>query len=145
MDKQAKHVVIAAGRADLAVVFALRWSFTQAGFLDELERKLKGTSDVGGQKPDPEIFMLALDRIHGALATTVFIGNDWIADIAGARAVGLRAVYVDDRATEGLRMATRMADVIEVASTLEDIAAALRIGGWRKSTGRATAKNSASP
>ena len=90
------------------------------------------SSDVGVQKPHPEIFLLALDRIRGALATTVFIGNDWVADIAGARGVGLRAVYVDDRATEGLRMATRMADVIEVAPTLEAIAAALRICGWQE-------------
>jgi pyrimidine 5'-nucleotidase len=58
------------------------------------------SSDVGVQRPDPAIFLLALDRIRGALATTVFIGNDWIADIAGARGVGLRAMYVDDRATK---------------------------------------------
>jgi putative hydrolase of the HAD superfamily len=87
------------------------------------------SSDVGVKKPDPKIFLLALDRVGVGSATAVFIGNDWTADIIGAHEVGLRAIYVNERATESLT-ATSMSRVVEVAPTLDSIVSALRAWGW---------------
>ncbi len=89
------------------------------------------SSDVGVKKPDPKIFLLALDRLGVGPATAVFIGNDWTADIIGAHEVGLRAIYVNERATESLT-ATSMWRVVEVAPTLASIVAALRAWGWEE-------------
>jgi putative hydrolase of the HAD superfamily len=90
------------------------------------------SSEVGMRKPDPQIFRLALERIGYAPLTAVFVGNDWVADIGGARDVGLRAVYINDHAAESIRVVTGPHDVIEVAPTLEAITSALRMCGWQE-------------
>jgi len=48
---------------------------------------------VGVSKPDPEIFRVALDRLHCPAPEAVMVGDSWTADIAGARAAGIRAVW----------------------------------------------------
>jgi putative hydrolase of the HAD superfamily len=48
---------------------------------------------VGVAKPDPAIFHIALERIGAHAADGLMIGDSWNADIAGARAAGLRAVW----------------------------------------------------
>lgn len=45
-------------------------------------------------KPDPQAFAAALDRLGGQPQTTVFVGNDPEADIAGAAAAGLLTIHV---------------------------------------------------
>jgi putative hydrolase of the HAD superfamily len=90
------------------------------------------SSEVGLQKPDPQIFRLALDRIGGEPATTVFIGNDWTADVLGAQRVGLTAIYVNDQAVEDVRVTSGASNVIEVAPTLAAIVSALRMWGWQE-------------
>ena len=88
------------------------------------------SSEVGVQKPDPQIFRLALERIGSTPATTAFIGNDWTADVIGAHRVGLKAIYLNDRLTEGVRVAADLPEVLEVAPTLEAIGSALKLCGW---------------
>src|SRR4029450_2725043 len=44
-------------------------------------------------KPDPMIFRVALERLSVAAEETVMIGDSWTADIAGARAAGVRAIW----------------------------------------------------
>lgn len=89
------------------------------------------SSEVGVRKPDPQIFQLALDRVGTAPAATVFIGNDWAADVLGAVRVGLKVIYVNDHAVEPLRVASAAFDVIEIVPTLEAISSALRMCGWQ--------------
>jgi len=48
---------------------------------------------VGVAKPDPAIFRLALERAETAPDETVMIGDSWRSDIAGARGVGVAAVW----------------------------------------------------
>lgn len=93
------------------------------------------SSDVGIRKPDPRIFRLALDRIGCAPETTVFVGNDWDADILGAKGAGLRAIYLNDRAARGSAVVSGGSDIIEVAPTFDEIDAALRLYGWRPGRG----------
>jgi HAD superfamily hydrolase (TIGR01662 family) len=49
-------------------------------------------ADVGYLKPHPAIFRAALDELKIDPVEAVFVGDNPIADIAGAQAVGMRAV-----------------------------------------------------
>ncbi len=52
---------------------------------------------VGASKPQPPMFLEALRRIGGGPETTVHVGDDPLADVAGARAVGMWTVWVNRR------------------------------------------------
>jgi putative hydrolase of the HAD superfamily len=50
---------------------------------------------VGVEKPDPQIFRIAMERMNVAPETAVFLGDVPAVDVAGARAAGLMAVLLD--------------------------------------------------
>jgi HAD superfamily hydrolase (TIGR01549 family) len=50
---------------------------------------------VGVEKPDPEIFRIALERMSVAPEFAVYVGDVPAVDIAGARAAGLTPVLLD--------------------------------------------------
>lgn len=50
---------------------------------------------LGVQKPDPAIFVHALDALGVAPAAAVHVGDTVHADVAGARAAGVRPLHVD--------------------------------------------------
>uniref|UniRef100_A0A0A9BGS5 Haloacid dehalogenase-like hydrolase family protein n=1 Tax=Arundo donax TaxID=35708 RepID=A0A0A9BGS5_ARUDO len=47
------------------------------------------SSEVGFEKPTPEIFKIALDQIGVEASQAVHVGDDEAADKAGANAIGL--------------------------------------------------------
>jgi putative hydrolase of the HAD superfamily len=49
--------------------------------------------DVG--KPDPRIFEIALDRLGVRAGDAVMVGDSLARDVAGARAAGIRTVWID--------------------------------------------------
>jgi FMN phosphatase YigB (HAD superfamily) len=49
---------------------------------------------VGCKKPDPKIFQAALDALKAAPTETVFVGDSLRRDMAGARAMGMRHVWL---------------------------------------------------
>ena len=53
------------------------------------------SEEVGISKPDPEIFHAALRRLNRAPADAVMLGDNWAADVEGARAAGIRAVWLN--------------------------------------------------
>lgn len=53
------------------------------------------SQDVGHEKPHPAIFLEALQRAKTPPAAAVFVGDDPVADIDGAKRVGMKAVLVD--------------------------------------------------
>ncbi|MFM8323056.1 MAG: HAD family hydrolase [Chloroflexota bacterium] len=46
-------------------------------------------------KPDPQIFKAALERIQGRPEETLYVGDNYYADILGAEAAGLHPVLID--------------------------------------------------
>jgi putative hydrolase of the HAD superfamily len=62
------------------------------GFPD-LVATLVVSEDVGAMKPDPAIFRAALAMAGVAPAEAVMVGDSWSADVAGARACGMHAVW----------------------------------------------------
>ncbi len=58
---------------------------------------------VGCKKPDPRIFQAALDALGASPAEAVFVGDSLRRDMAGARAMGMRHVWLrpEDPAANG--------------------------------------------
>lgn len=75
------------------------------GFKESQDLKIKGTDigkyfdqiivseDVGVNKPDPEIFQYALDVAGAEKKTSLMIGDSIEADVRGALAFGMDAIY----------------------------------------------------
>lgn len=61
--------------------------------LDQFVDELVVSGEVGVSKPDPVIFQTAMNRLGVAADQTVMVGDSWIADVEGARATGIRAIW----------------------------------------------------
>ena len=51
--------------------------------------------EVDSYKPDPGIFKYALDRINVTAPETVYVGDNYFADVVGSRRAGLSPVLLD--------------------------------------------------
>lgn len=51
--------------------------------------------EVQSWKPEPGIFQAALDRLDSSAAHTVYVGDNYFADVVGARRTGLQPVLYD--------------------------------------------------
>jgi HAD superfamily hydrolase (TIGR01549 family) len=51
------------------------------------------SEEAGTSKPDPTIFHLALERVGCSAEDAVMIGDSWTADVEGARAAGIPAIW----------------------------------------------------
>jgi putative hydrolase of the HAD superfamily len=52
------------------------------------------SDELGIRKPDPRVFQTTLSALGVGAAEAVHVGDDPVADVAGAKRAGLRAVYV---------------------------------------------------
>jgi len=66
--------------------------------LTHLVDELITSEEIGTPKPDPAIFLAALERFACMPTEAVMVGDSWRADIAGATAVGMRAVWLNRHA-----------------------------------------------
>jgi putative hydrolase of the HAD superfamily len=53
------------------------------------------SEELGIKKPDPQIFQTALNQLAVAASEAVFIGDNPILDVAGARSAGMRAIWLN--------------------------------------------------
>ena len=60
-----------------------------AGFFDPIII----SGDFGFRKPDPRLFLAALEKLGVCPQEAVFVGNDYFRDIAGARQVGMKTIF----------------------------------------------------
>jgi putative hydrolase of the HAD superfamily len=100
-----RRAVAGAARVMAAVKERARIGIVSNNVLDEQQEKLRVCSldqfvdelvvsgEVGVPKPDPHIFRVALDRLNVRAEETVMVGDSWTADIEGARAAGIRAIW----------------------------------------------------
>jgi YjjG family noncanonical pyrimidine nucleotidase len=61
--------------------------------LDRYVDVLVVSEETGISKPDPRIFDIALERLEVTADDAVMVGDSWTADVAGARAAGIRAIW----------------------------------------------------
>jgi putative hydrolase of the HAD superfamily len=76
------------------VVKDMESTYTELGILTYLDFKVT-SSEVGSDKPRPEIFMAALDKAQVKPEESIFVGDQYHLDIVGARGVGIKAVLID--------------------------------------------------
>jgi putative hydrolase of the HAD superfamily len=73
---------------------------------------------VGVEKPDPQIFRMALERSGADPAKSVYVGDMFHIDVVGARGVGIDAVLVDPAGLNGARACRRVREFAELPSLL---------------------------
>jgi putative hydrolase of the HAD superfamily len=76
------------------VVKDMESTYSELGIQPYLDFKVT-SSEVGYDKPSPEIFMAALDKARVKPEESIFVGDQYHLDIVGARGVGIKAVLID--------------------------------------------------
>lgn len=94
--------------------FGLLGCFAHTAFSDE----------TGVRKPDPAIFLGALEALGAEPATAIHVGDDAVLDVEGARAAGMRVVQVTSASLKALG-ARRPDAVVPSLATLPEAIAAL--------------------
>jgi len=87
--------------------------------MTDLVDALITSEDVGVPKPDSRIFQTALQQLAAQPEETVLVGDNWAADVLGARAVGIRPLWLNRFGTP-----RPLAEVAEITS-LEPLAEVL--------------------
>jgi putative hydrolase of the HAD superfamily len=107
--RESRRAVPGAAALLAAVKARARIGIVSNNLLDEQQEKLRTcaldpfvdalvvSEEVGVSKPDPQIFEVALERLACAPKDTVMVGDSWTADIAGAQAAGIRAIWFNPR------------------------------------------------
>ena len=101
--------------------------------LDTFVDALVVSEEVGVVKPDPYIFRVALSRLEVSAEDAVMVGDSWTADVEGARAAGIPAVWFN---RNGLPSPDPAAGVPELRA-LEPEGAAIDVIEFAHSRGRA--------
>jgi putative hydrolase of the HAD superfamily len=82
-------------------------------------RTVTYSQEAGAEKPDRRVFDLALRRAGCEPAEAVYVGDSWATDYLGARAVGMRAIWLN----------RRQAPPPEACEAVEDLAGVLALLG----------------
>ena len=74
------------------------------------------SEEVGFNKPQPEIFRIALERNGVSADEAVMIGDSYSSDIAGAKAVGIDQIWIHDGETEetATYIVTKITDIMKI-------------------------------
>lgn len=75
----------------------LQYRKLRSGHLDGYIDRLVLSDDIGITKPDRRLFDYALEVVGGSAETTLMIGDNYDADILGARNAGWRTAFFDRR------------------------------------------------
>jgi len=78
---------------------------------------------VGWAKPDPRIFQSALDQLGLSPAEAVFVGDSLPRDMAGARAIGMRHVWLAGKAAASAAPCCPDDRVLHCLAELEELLA----------------------
>ena len=86
----------------LPLALVANWDSNLSALVDQLGIRQEFSAVVSSQaagveKPDPAIFLLAVDELSlsGETGRILYVGNEYRADVVGARAAGLTPVLID--------------------------------------------------
>ena len=72
----------------------MQWAKVRSTGLADLVDAVVVSGDLGIHKPDPRIFEGALAKINAKAESTLFVGDNPVADILGASAVGMASAWI---------------------------------------------------
>ena len=58
---------------------------------------IKAAGELGSWKPNPKVFTPLLDHFNVSPAESIYVGDNYYADVVGARAAGMKPVLYDPR------------------------------------------------
>jgi putative hydrolase of the HAD superfamily len=94
--------------------------FDRLGLTEHIDWILD-SCDFGVEKPDPQLFRIAMEQSGASPETTVHVGDLYHVDVVGARAAGLRAVLFDEAGlyedVDCLKVRS-LAELVELVPTL---------------------------
>ncbi len=87
----------------LAIMSNMPWGSPSQPWKQEIEKfgilqymdEAVFCSDIGWRKPSPKIFKYTLSKLNSYPDKCIFIGDDPIGDIQGAKNVGIRGILID--------------------------------------------------
>ena len=79
-----------------------QWSKIRSAGIDRLVKGVVVSEEFGAWKPDPRIFLYALELIGASASETLFVGDNPDADIGGAYGVGMRTAWLRHGRTWGI-------------------------------------------
>jgi HAD superfamily hydrolase (TIGR01549 family) len=99
-----------------------RQELDRAG-IKELFEAIVFSSDIGIVKPSPKIFQKALDTFGVDVARVVYIGDSLRRDVAGAKSLGMAAIWIQrDQISEGSWRAGSQRDIsVKPDLTISDL------------------------
>lgn len=93
-------------------------TFERVGLADCFEAIID-SGNVGHQKPSPVIFQAGLDALGVSAAESVYVGDVYSIDYAGARAVGMQAALIDPYGTYTGNGVARVESICELEPLLD--------------------------
>ena len=78
------------------------------------------SEDVGFKKPSKEIFLQAVARANAVIENSVMIGDNFNADIIGAKSVGMKVIYYNFHKTKEQQLSgvLKINDLLELKDIL---------------------------
>lgn len=76
---------------------------------------------VNKRKPSPEIFQKALEKMGVSAENTVFVGDTVDADVIGAKAAGMKSIFVERRVQKEVEQACPNQTISSLSQLLEAI------------------------
>jgi putative hydrolase of the HAD superfamily len=96
----------------------LEWALDRLGVRDRFGAVVV-SADVGFRKPRVEIFEAAMRAVGVPADAAVYVGNDYLKDVMGAKLAGMRAVWMPDARAEDHRAYT----TVQPDAVIDDLAA----------------------
>ncbi|GAA5099515.1 YjjG family noncanonical pyrimidine nucleotidase [Chryseobacterium ginsengisoli] len=85
--------------------------------IDKYFQTITSADSVGVRKPRPEIFEYSLSLSDAIKENSILIGDDWIADVIGAKNFGMDVIFFDvlneNREEEGLKVIKHLLQIKE--------------------------------
>ena len=85
--------------------------------IDAICHEIVDSSEIGLRKPDPRIFDRALEITGSSPERIIYVGDNYYADIIGAKNAGLRPVLLDEKGVfpdAGCTVIGRLGDLMEI-------------------------------
>jgi len=77
------------------------------------------SAEIGAEKPHPPIFLVALERARVSASEAIHVGDQYYADVAGAKGVGINPLLLDrDGFWEGINDCPRIRSLSETVNYL---------------------------